>query len=239
MDISASITQPRSSGVISPILQYEPYHDDPMDTKPHTFGLKAQAEGTKVVSPYALYSSMPSPRLRIRPHLLHATPPDGLQHSIMMSWAATEPTTETKEYLPKFLEKLSVTINSRLDDPRTATLKGIRRFEVDLFGSVSWGGTTGQGSDVDLVLLVSHPRWLEVQLTNASGSHAASRVYVHTQVLLLYADGKVQTFLQFGVYRLARLPCRVPLRLDLDLSIPLCPGHTTSGRYRMSSPGRG
>jgi hypothetical protein len=34
-------------------------------------------------------------------------------------------------------------------------VKGERRFEVDVFGSVSWGGETGQSGDLDLIILVS------------------------------------------------------------------------------------
>jgi len=127
---------------LSPNSRPDPYKHDRMNASP------------KPHSPYELYSALPSPRLSIPPHLLNPEKPDALQSSIMESWASTEPTQESKDYLAAFLERLSVVINLSLGDPRSGTKKGLRRFEVDLFGSMSWGGTTGAGGDIDMILLV-------------------------------------------------------------------------------------
>jgi hypothetical protein len=52
------------------------------------------------------------------------------------------------------LEKLTYNINRHLGGG-PSMVKGERRFEVDVFGSVSWGGETGQSGDLDLIILVS------------------------------------------------------------------------------------
>ncbi len=152
IDIGSSDIQTRLNQAVSPLLQFEPYKDHPDDAaSSNSFGLKAQPSSVVQLprSPYAIYSSSPSPRLNVPAHLLQPNPPDALQSTVMQSWSDTEPSPTTKRYTAKFLERLSDVINSRLGE------KGSRRFKVDLFGSVSWGGTTGQGGDVDMVLLVS------------------------------------------------------------------------------------
>jgi len=101
----------------------------------------------KFISPYTILNSTPSPRLNIPNPLSYPDPPDHLQQTIMASWKAAEPSIKTKEFVKKFLKSLSSIINARLAG------RSEKRFEVDIFGSVSWGGETGQGGDLDLVII--------------------------------------------------------------------------------------
>ena len=132
---------------VSPSHQGEPYRD--ALPRSHNFGLNPPP------SPYALYSSRLSPRLNIPYFLLNPIAPDSLQTTVLESWADAEPSQANKDYLAQFLEDLSVIINSTLGGYGVETSKGRRRFELDVFGSVSWGGLTGRSGDLDLVLIVS------------------------------------------------------------------------------------
>ena len=147
VDFGSSDTPHRLTREVSPSPQHDSHQDDLAPS--HHFGLNPPP------SPYALYSSQLSPRLGTPNSLLNPSPPDPLQTTILQSWAGAEPSQANKDYLANFLENLSVIINSALGGPGVETLKGRRRFELDVFGSVSWGGTTGLSGDLDLVLLVS------------------------------------------------------------------------------------
>ena len=105
-------------------------------------------------SPYKLLLSLPSTRLNIPHDVSSPNPPDTLQASLIREWAATEPSSSKKQYIVRLLEELSVMINAKLGSHGGSMVKGKRRFEVDVFGSVSWGGETGSGGDLDLVVFV-------------------------------------------------------------------------------------
>lgn len=73
----------------------------------------------------------------------------------MYAWQITEPTKQKKKGISDLLERLSVTLNQKAGWHGASTAKGKRRFEVDVFGSVAWGGETGESGDLDLIVLVS------------------------------------------------------------------------------------
>ncbi|WVQ82953.1 hypothetical protein IAT38_005089 [Cryptococcus sp. DSM 104549] len=96
-------------------------------------------------SPYRALLELPSPRL----HCPDFSSNDALQYSVIQSWKGSELAPEKATTLLKFLGNLSDIVNQRFGDyPRDKT-----RFLVDVFGSVSWGGETGQSGDVDLIIL--------------------------------------------------------------------------------------
>lgn len=103
-----------------------------------------------MVSPYHVLLSQPSPRENIPKHLLDPTPPDALQSSLLHAWALAEPTAEKRAYIGHLLRTLSAVINQRFRGHQYGTQD---RFEVDVFGSVSWAGETGSSGDLDLVIL--------------------------------------------------------------------------------------
>lgn len=106
------------------------------------------------ISPYSQLLSRKSPRLTVSPHLMDRNGSDPLQRSLISAWKNTEPSQQKKQDVSDLLERLSVALNQYLGD-RISTAKGKRRFEVDVFGSVSWGGETGESGDLDLIVLVS------------------------------------------------------------------------------------
>lgn len=73
----------------------------------------------------------------------------------MRDWANSRASPETQKAIIDLLEWLSHTINLALC-PYKDQKKATRRFEVDVFGSVAWGGETGSSGDLDLVVLVSY-----------------------------------------------------------------------------------
>ena len=75
------------------------------DTSPMLDFSQTPATTNLLASPYRICMSMPSPREYVPDYLIHPSPSDKLQTSIMTSWIATEPTKRTKEYIPALLEK--------------------------------------------------------------------------------------------------------------------------------------
>jgi hypothetical protein len=102
-------------------------------------------------SPYFTLISKRQARGTVPRELLHSS--DELQRSTMRSWANTRASPETQKAIIDLLEWLSATINLALCPYRDQKRK-TRRFEVDVFGSVAWGGETGSSGDLDLVVLV-------------------------------------------------------------------------------------
>jgi len=107
-------------------------------------------------SPYFTLISSRQARGTVPRQLLHSS--DELQRSVMRNWNNTRASPETQKAIIDLLEWLSATINLTLC-PYKDKKKQTRRFEVDVFGSVAWGGETGSSGDLDLVVLVS-PFWL-------------------------------------------------------------------------------
>jgi len=102
-------------------------------------------------SPYFTLISSRQARGTVPRELLHSM--DELQRSTMRSWANTRASPETQKAIIDLLEWLSATINLALCPYRDQKRK-TRRFEIDVFGSVAWGGETGSSGDLDLVVLV-------------------------------------------------------------------------------------
>jgi hypothetical protein len=105
-----------------------------------------------VASPYFTLISTPQARSQVPREQLHSQ--NDLQRSVMRSWSDTRADSATQKAIIDLLEWLSSTINLALC-PYRDQRKGRRRFEVDVFGSVAWGGETGSSGDLDLVVLVS------------------------------------------------------------------------------------
>ncbi|EIW66756.1 hypothetical protein TREMEDRAFT_34518 [Tremella mesenterica DSM 1558] len=70
---------------------------------------------------------------------------DPLQSSLLLSWRDSSDIGKTERVLG-LLKKLEGIVNDKF---------GEKRFEVDVYGSVSWGGQTGMSGDLDLVIRVS------------------------------------------------------------------------------------
>lgn len=120
------------------------------------------------MNPYDRLLTQPSARASVPKHLCFSD--DELQFSLMRSWIAAEPTDEQKRYVAKLAARLT-----RLVDKEFGTGTGSQRFTVDVFGSVSWGGETGRGGDVDMVVRDSfYPQGCELFLPSGCMTRIAS-----------------------------------------------------------------
>ena len=106
-------------------------------------------------SAYRRLLSLPSPRTSIPSSLLQSPHADPLNSSTLKAWLKTEPSQQSKDRVQHLLDTLNRTINSRYNHNFGRPKNAPPRFEMDVFGSVSWGGETGQSGDLDLVILVS------------------------------------------------------------------------------------
>lgn len=88
-------------------------------------------------------------------HLKHGD--DRLQISVMWKWHVAEISNEDEWRIDDLLKQLSDAVNMQLggNEARQRALDPLaeKRFVVDVFGSMSWGGQTGKG-DIDLVIRV-------------------------------------------------------------------------------------
>lgn len=131
------------------------------------------------LSPYATLLSKPQARQNVPSELYQTASATELQRSMLHSWASTCAKPEYQQTILKLLEWMTETINMVLC--RGAGHKGKARFEVDVFGSVSWGGETGSSGDLDLVIIVSHApsgRSSQGAAADDAGSWASARMYV-------------------------------------------------------------
>ncbi|KAJ9106245.1 hypothetical protein QFC21_001390 [Naganishia friedmannii] len=102
-------------------------------------------EGTKPY-PSSYYFSLthPDPRSNIPGNVHSLAQQSPLSLAIMESWKASEPTRENKETVVRIVNQVNAVLAERY---------GKRwNFVVEPFGSVSWGGETGDTADVDLTL---------------------------------------------------------------------------------------
>ena len=110
-------------------------------------------------SAYRLLLSYPSPRRDLPLTVTNSFSTDPLQQSVIDAWVKTEPSLQSKMRTTRFLQKLTDIVNNELSAiGGSSSSSGKPRFEVDVFGSVSWGGETGSSGDLDLVVLVRRPR---------------------------------------------------------------------------------
>lgn len=89
----------------------------------------------------------PDPRSEIPPHLLDPTRHSPLSTAILESWRASEPSKANKETVVRILNQVNAIFRERYGQRY--------KFVIEPFGSVSWGGETGDTADVDLMLKVS------------------------------------------------------------------------------------
>jgi len=115
-----------------------------VDTESPTKSPTSQAH----TSAYSLFLSLPDPRRNLPADIIRSMNTDTLQDDMIRSWIASGPNQSTRTYTQRFLEALSQVLNQRFG----STLED-RRYQVDVFGSVSWGGETGESGDLDLVIL--------------------------------------------------------------------------------------
>ena len=141
----------RKMGLPSP----SPRHGSPIQPGPAYNDYSDVHKRYQAISPYRQLLSRATPRKTIPRRLLNPSSGDPLQSTLMKSWQMMESSEHQKRHISQLLEELSVMINRRLSDPGSSSIKGKRRFEVDVFGSVSWGGETGNNGDLDLIVLVS------------------------------------------------------------------------------------
>ncbi|WWC62545.1 uncharacterized protein I303_105141 [Kwoniella dejecticola CBS 10117] len=119
--------------------------------KASLISLKSQPTPTvHNVSPYNLLLSSPSPRKNVPRHIAQPSAPDIFQSEIISAWVKTEPTEKSKEFVKTLLSNLTRIINANYG---RSGARAEKRFLVDVFGSVSWGGETGNSGDLDLVIL--------------------------------------------------------------------------------------
>jgi hypothetical protein len=89
----------------------------------------------------------PDPRSIIPQQLLNPSRQSALTIAILESWRASEPSKENKEAVVRILNQVNSIFKERY---------GQRfHFVIEPFGSVSWGGETGDTADVDMTLKVS------------------------------------------------------------------------------------
>ena len=101
-------------------------------------------------SAYRYTLTHPDPRSQIPAHLLDPTRHSPLSTSILESWRASEPSRTNKETVARILNQVNAVFRERYG----------KRFNlvIEPFGSVSWGGETGDTADVDMTLKVSSKR---------------------------------------------------------------------------------
>jgi hypothetical protein len=80
-------------------------------------------------------------------------PPNRLQQDMIESWCRAEPSPTQKAMIDKLLAHLTYMIN---EYGPVGNNPNRQRFQVDVFGSLAWGGGAGDSSDLDLVVIVSH-----------------------------------------------------------------------------------
>lgn len=120
-----------------------------METFRRDLQQRASSEPVEVIAPYERLLSLESPRLRVPSQYRFPARPDTLQSSLISSWMAAEPTEHRKLAIAQLTQRLTMLINRQFG-PGTYDIGD--RFIVDVFGSVSWGGETGRGGDLDLVI---------------------------------------------------------------------------------------
>lgn len=105
-------------------------------------------EGTKpYASPYYYSLTHPDPRSHIPDNVLVLAQQSPLSLAILESWKASEPSRENKETVVRIVNQVNAVLTERYGR--------MWNFVVEPFGSVSWGGETGDTADVDLTLRVS------------------------------------------------------------------------------------
>lgn len=73
-----------------------------------------------------------------------------LQQTILDSWYLAEPTQAQIQEIRRLLVRLNSLFNNRSGTDNESG----DRYRVDVFGSMAWGGSTGRGADLDLVIIV-------------------------------------------------------------------------------------
>lgn len=98
-------------------------------------------------SAYHFTLTHPDPRSIIPRELLDRARQSALTIAILESWRASEPSQKNKEIVVRILNQVNAVFKERY---------GQRfNFVIEPFGSVSWGGETGDTADVDMTLKVS------------------------------------------------------------------------------------
>lgn len=105
------------------------------------------------ISAFRTLLKSPSDRVTCPDNVARPAEPDALQTSAIESWKATEPSRESRLRLLRLLNDLTYIINSKYKGYEEG---GLKRYWVDVFGSVSWAGDTGHSGDLDLIVLVSN-----------------------------------------------------------------------------------
>ncbi|OXB37463.1 hypothetical protein J007_02836 [Cryptococcus neoformans] len=102
------------------------------------------------ISAFRTLLKSPSDRVTCPDSVARPAEPDALQTSAIESWKATEPSRESRLSLLRLLNDLTYIINSKYKGYEEG---GLKRYWVDVFGSVSWAGDTGHSGDLDLIVL--------------------------------------------------------------------------------------
>ena len=135
--LSAEQRARRHRAIIPYSIPRQPRHDSDLDWF------------TREPSPYRLLMKLNPPRRHVERYQMAQR--SKLAKDILLSWGKTEPDpgseAETRDLMSRVEDVLRRMYGGRVG--------GRLRFEVDVFGSVSWGGETGSGGDLDLVVIVS------------------------------------------------------------------------------------
>jgi hypothetical protein len=97
-------------------------------------------------SAYLYTMTHEDPRSEIPPLLLDPARHSALSISILKSWQASEPSADSKYAVVRILNQVNAVLQERYGQ--------WWNFAIEPFGSVSWGGETGDTADVDMTLKV-------------------------------------------------------------------------------------
>lgn len=97
-------------------------------------------------SAYRYTLTHPDPRSHIPQEMLDESRQSAISVSILKSWQASEPSQENKDAVVRILNQVNAVFHDRYGQKYN--------FVIEPFGSVSWGGETGDTADVDMTLKV-------------------------------------------------------------------------------------
>lgn len=116
---------------------------------PNSYGQHGSQRVKNRTSPYGQLLSNAQARRHVPDRIARVG--SSLQRSMIANWTDSCATSSYQQAVLDLLDRLTNVINHVFDK---GNRRGVRRFEVDVFGSVSWGGETGTSGDLDMVVIV-------------------------------------------------------------------------------------
>lgn len=185
----------------------------------HTSSARSFVVSENDIAPYDLLLALPPARRNV-PASLRSNPDDSLQSGIMNAWMAAEPPEVQKLAIAALTDRLTRLINRHFGG--TSNGSGKERFKVDVFGSVSWDGNTGNGGDLDMVIRDrKFPQGCELGL----GSLQLLIYAKYCRTTLIMQIARIS-----GLQQAAKAPVAM-MRDDTGLPQRIYPPCTTSGNW--------